>query len=98
MRRRLPGWPPDGASRPSLLIRQRVRGLKFAEGHEPANLGAHSRRYLILSLGARRAAQRYAFSAETRGRFVSSAKPRGSPPQYGVAPRFRFVVTRRTFR
>jgi hypothetical protein len=38
-------------------------------------------------------AQGHAFFAGTCGRFVSSAKTRGSPPQYGVAPRYKFVVT-----
>jgi hypothetical protein len=38
-------------------------------------------------------AQGHAFFAGTCGSFVISAKTRGSPPQYGVAPRYRFVVT-----
>jgi len=35
-------------------------------------------------------AQGHAFFAGTCGRFVSSAKTRGSPPP-GVAPRYKFV-------
>jgi hypothetical protein len=38
-------------------------------------------------------AQGHAFFAGTCGTFLSSAITRGSPSQYGVAPRYKFVVT-----